>query len=113
MQGDRLEVLARSLTLDRRGGDTMAEGQRHRGTLVVRGDQPLIGIPAEEPGQLVTRYFADEEEADRVLGQDGVRRALSAIGAWSHLDWDETERALDRIRHEGTPTPPIDLDDLV
>ena len=90
----------------------MAEGLRHHGTLVIRGDQPLIGIPSEEDGQPATRYFADEEEADRVLGQDGVRRALSAIGAWSDLDWDQAERELDRIRHESTPTPPIDLDDL-
>jgi hypothetical protein len=90
----------------------MAEGQRQHGTLVVRGDQPLIGIPAEEDGQFVTRFFADEEEADRTLGEEGIQRALSLAGAWSHLDWDEAEQELDRIRHESTPTPPIDLDDL-
>jgi hypothetical protein len=91
----------------------MAEGQRQRRSLIVPDDRPLIGIPSQENGQPVTRYFADEEEADRALGRDSVRAALSAIGAWSHLDWDEAERALDRIRHESTPTPPIDLDDLL
>ena len=91
----------------------MAEAQARRGAvLVVRADQPLIGIPVEEEGQEVTRYFVDDEEAERALGQDGVQRALSAIGAWSHLDWDEAERELDRIRHESTPTPPVDLDDV-
>jgi hypothetical protein len=38
-----------------------------------------------------------------------LARALAAIGSWSDLDWDETAEALDRIRHESTPTPPIEL----
>jgi len=38
-----------------------------------------------------------------------VAEALSLIGAWSDLDWDETIAALDRIRHESKPTPPIKL----
>ena len=37
-----------------------------------------------------------------------ARVALSAFGAWSDMDWEETLEALDRIRHESTPTPPID-----
>lgn len=36
-----------------------------------------------------------------------VRDALGAIGAWSDLKDDEFE-ALDRIRHESMPTPPVD-----
>ncbi len=91
----------------------MADARARRAaSLVVRADQPLIGIPAEEEGQEITRYFVDDEEADGAVGQDGVQRALSAVGAWSHLDWDEAERELDRIRHESAPTPPVDLDDL-
>ena len=35
--------------------------------------------------------------------------ALAVIGAWSDLDWEETAAELDRIRHESTPTPPIEL----
>jgi hypothetical protein len=37
-----------------------------------------------------------------------ARVALSAFGAWSDMDWEETLEALDRIRHESKPTPPID-----
>jgi hypothetical protein len=38
-----------------------------------------------------------------------VQDALSLAGAWSHLDWDDMVDALDRIRHESKPTPPIEL----
>jgi hypothetical protein len=34
------------------------------------------------------------------------------IGAWSDMDFDETLDALDRIRHESKPTPPIDLSEF-
>jgi hypothetical protein len=56
----------------------------------------------------VTHYFADEESADAALAQRRVQAALSVIGAWSDLDWDEAIAELDRIRHDSTPTPPID-----
>jgi uncharacterized protein (DUF433 family) len=36
-----------------------------------------------------------------------LREALGMVGAWSDLDFDETLNALDRIRHESKPTPPI------
>lgn len=36
-----------------------------------------------------------------------VRDALALAGAWSDLKDDEFE-ALDRIRHESKPTPPVD-----
>ncbi len=39
---------------------------------------------------------------------EAIQRALGAIGAWSHLNWDELELGLDRIRHQSTPTPPFD-----
>jgi hypothetical protein len=39
---------------------------------------------------------------------DVIADARSLAGAWSDLDWDETIAALDRIRHESKPTPPID-----
>jgi hypothetical protein len=39
----------------------------------------------------------------------GVKEALDLAGAWSDLDWDDTIAALDRIRHESKPTPPIKL----
>jgi hypothetical protein len=77
--------------------------------LLVQGNQPLIGIPFEEQGQEVVRYFAGEEEADQAVADQDVQDALSLAGAWSHLDWDDMVDALDRIRHESTPTPPIKL----
>ena len=73
-------------------------------------NQPLIGIPFEENGQEVIRYFSEETQADQAVSKDATQQALDLAGAWSDLDWDEMERALDRIRHESTPTPPIELD---
>jgi hypothetical protein len=70
---------------------------------------PLIGIIVEEKGKEVVRYFTDEKEADAAVSRSATQDALSVIGAWSDLDWDETLNALDRIRHESKPTPPIKL----
>ena len=69
--------------------------------------QPLIGIMTEEQGREVVRYFTKEQEADRVLVEDTTQAALALAGAWSDLAWDELEQALDRIRHESQPTPPL------
>lgn len=91
----------------------MAEAPAETPTGLVRhGRQPLIGIPVGEGADETVCYFTSEEEADRVLSRDqaNVERALSTIGSWSDLDFDEMLDALDRIRHESTPTPPIDLD---
>jgi hypothetical protein len=68
---------------------------------------PLIGIIVEEKGKEVVRYFTEEEQADQAA--TSVADALSLAGAWSDLDFDETLNALDRIRHESKPTPPIKL----
>jgi len=53
-----------------------------------------------------------DHEADQALAQDqeNIKRALSAIGAWSDLDFDEMLDALDQVRHRSKPTPPIDRD---
>lgn len=76
-------------------------------SFIVEDDHPLIGVFVHENGKDVTRYFSDEKAADAVAGSS-LDAALSVIGAWSDLDWDEMEAALDRIRHESQPTPPID-----
>ncbi len=68
---------------------------------------PLIGLIFEENGREVVRYFTEEEAADAAVTQNATQKALDVIGAWSDLDWDETVAALDRIRHESKPTPPI------
>jgi hypothetical protein len=78
------------------------------GTLTAQSDQPLIGIALTEGGREVTRYFVDEADADAAVDAQGATRARSLAGAWSDLDWDEAVAELDRIRHDSTPTPPID-----
>lgn len=60
-----------------------------------------------ENGRRVTYYFVDDESSSDILPPT-VDEALSLAGAWSDLDWDEMYEALDRIRHESEPTPPID-----
>ena len=77
--------------------------------LLVQDNQPLIGIPCEEQGHEVVRYFTDEQAADAAVSHSTTQAALSAIGAWSDMDWEEMVEALDRMRHESKPTPPIEL----
>lgn len=72
-------------------------------------DQPLIGIPWDENGRESVRYFTSETEADAALTPETLADTLSLAGAWSDLPWDEVEAALDRIRHESSPSPPIPL----
>jgi hypothetical protein len=74
----------------------------------VSPDRPLVGIAMVENGQEVIRYFADDEQADAAIAADLSADARSLAGAWADLDWDEAIDALERIRHESTPTPPID-----
>jgi hypothetical protein len=71
--------------------------------------QPLIGIPFSENGHEVIRYFTDEAAADAAVREQAIQRAVSLAGSWSDLEWVEMEAALDRIRHESPPTPPITL----
>lgn len=76
-------------------------------SLSVRGDQPLIGVILQEGGEEIVRYFVDEQAVDVALPEASIQRALHLAGAWSDLDWDDMLAALDRIRHESQPTPPI------
>lgn len=73
--------------------------------LLIQSNQPLIGIPFQENGHEVVRYFTEEKKADKVAS--GVDEALGLAGAWSDLNWEKMEQTLDRIRHESKPTPPI------
>ncbi len=82
---------------------------RRVSVLSARIDQPLIAVIFEEGGQEVVRYFTDEEAADEALPPGVTEQALSVIGSWGDLDWDEMEACLYRIRHDTPPTPPIEL----
>ena len=86
----------------------MAELRQQQG-LLVQSNQPLIGIPFEEKGREVVRYFTTEEEAGSAMLDQEIQDAISLAGTWSDLDWDEMVEAFDRIRHESKPTPPIAL----
>ena len=86
----------------------MAIGQAHLRRLVLRQDEALIALPETRDGEEVTIYYIDGEATTEVPVDDPIEDALALAGAWSHLDWDEMESALDRIRHESSPTPPID-----
>ncbi len=77
-----------------------------RAALFLRPDQPLIGVMLSDDNTVA--YFGDEAAADAMLSEQATQRALAAIGSWRHLDPDEVEQALDRIRHESQPTPPIE-----
>ena len=79
-------------------------------SFTLTGNQPLIGIPFEENGKEVVRYFSEETQADNAVSDDATQTALGLAGAWSDLSWEETEKELDRIRHQSKPTPPFKLD---
>jgi len=79
------------------------------GSLTILPDQPLIGLPLpNEDGNVTFHYFADEAAAEEAARPYRVANPSELAGIWSHFDWDEMERELDRIRHESVPTPPID-----
>jgi hypothetical protein len=82
--------------------------------LTTRGSQPLIGIPTREGPDEVVRYFTSDDEVDRARTSDqaSIQRALSLAGAWAELDAEDGPDPLDeldRMRHQSTPTPPLEL----
>ncbi len=77
-------------------------------SLEARFDQPLIGVIIREGGREIVRYFVDEAAADAATPPNSVQRALDLIGAWSDIDTPDALDVLDRMRHDSTPTPPIE-----
>ena len=73
--------------------------------LIVEPGEPVYLVPLDDGREA---YIVGDEPLDETLLPEVTRAALGVIGAWSDLDWDEMVEALDRIRHESTPTPPID-----
>ncbi|MCC6627324.1 MAG: hypothetical protein IT340_07970 [Chloroflexi bacterium] len=76
--------------------------------MVARADQLLIAVPIERNGEEHIHHFVDDIEADTALADAGTRRPIKLAGIWSDLDEDEVLASLDRIRHESTPTSPLD-----
>jgi hypothetical protein len=62
-----------------------------------------------QDGHEVVGYFVEEAQADAAIPQSATQEALSLAGVWHDLDWDVMEKALDRIRHESPPSPPLSL----
>jgi hypothetical protein len=83
--------------------------QRQDTSLVVGGDQPLIGIARIEDGRETVHYYCREEDAEAASSSEVAQEALALAGAWADLDWSELEQGLDRIRHQSRPTPPISV----
>lgn len=81
---------------------------RNGDSLTALADEPLIAISFTEGGREFTRYFTSESDADAAVAASATEEARALAGAWSDLDWEEVLEALDRIRHETRPTPPID-----
>ena len=75
---------------------------------MVERDQPVVATPLIEDGREVVRDAVETETTTPSPLPDSVLNALSLAGAWDDLDWNETVEALDRIRHESRPTPPIE-----
>ena len=75
--------------------------------LTARRERPLFGVPLDDDQESI-RYFTDDAEADAVLADRGVQEALSVAGVWSDLDWDEAVEALERIRRDSRPSPPVE-----
>lgn len=80
---------------------------RRASNLVVERDQAVVAIPLVENGREVVEYAVDPVEAATDQLPESIQDAISLAGAWSDLDWDDTVEALERIRHESRPTPPI------
>ena len=81
------------------------EEQQPWNNLRATRQQPLVVVPL---GDDEVQYFTSDEEADAAMNYDSVQQALDLAGAWSHLNGDEMLAALERMRHESPPTPPID-----
>jgi hypothetical protein len=80
----------------------------HHGGLIAAEDQPLVGAFFHENGHERVIYFREGDAPASTPAS--IRRALDLAGAWDDAEWgswEETEAALDRIRHESRPTPPI------
>ncbi len=80
--------------------------------LMVERGQPVVATPLIEDGREMVSYAVETGIAAPTDLTDSMRDALSLASAWSDLDWDEAVEALDRIRHESQPTPPVDLTGL-
>ena len=84
-------------------------GSRKAPGVLLRKNEPLIGLFIEEDAHEAVRYFSSEEAADQAVRDNATQQALDLAGAWKDLDWDSMAHELDRIRHESPASAPISL----
>ena len=78
------------------------------GSDVAAGEhQTLIVLPGRRKGRGSVHNLVGED-AEAATTDEDINEALSAIGDWSDLDWDEMEAELYRIGHETPPSLPIE-----
>ncbi len=66
---------------------------------------PTLSIAARQTLEAQRKKITQQQQTEHK-----TEDVLSLAGAWGERNWDEVEQELDRIRHESTPTPPIELD---
>ncbi len=54
-------------------------------TITTTQNQPLIGIPFEEDGKEIIRYFSEEAQANKAVAADKTEETLKLAGACSDL----------------------------
>ncbi len=77
-----------------------------RAGMTIGGHQDAAAL-VDKNGRPTSGVEADEATPQASLSP-GAKAALGAIGAWADIDWDETLAELERIRREGTSSPPIE-----
>ena len=78
------------------------EAQNDLAELIEEQTEQAIAVEMPEPSPQQTPSSLPQR----------IRTALAAIGSSRDLLDDDEFAALDRIRHESVPTPPIDLEGL-
>lgn len=86
----------------------MATEYRGERSIEVDGRRPLIGVFIADDSDDV-QYAVEGPSFESPAPSSGARAALTVIGAWSDMNWDELADSLEGIRHANQPTPPVEL----
>lgn len=79
------------------------ERQVRSNVFTLEDSEPLSTLITIQKGHETTIAAGGDAESD-----EAARNALAVFGAWNDLDWDAAAEALDQIRHESSPTAPVD-----
>ncbi len=81
----------------------------------IQTNKDLVRLAEEVKKTKMPRELKKDDETVAVLmpvekagKHTGIRDVLALAGAWADLPSEHLEEELDRIRHEGKPTPPIE-----